>query len=97
MNSPNFLTFPIIFDPFSGYENQKDYNKPLQVSQKEKIANRIKHPNDDKLFVSMVCHQIQIHIEKRENETNGTIINSTEETLVTNNLNHSLGMLIQKT
>ena len=86
INNPNFLTFPIVFDPFRGYENHNQLIESAPDSKTEKTSARKISNGDiqqDPLFISMVCHQIQNTNESKEidlnedcNETiNGGVLN----------------------
>ena len=84
INNPNFLTFPIVFDPFSGYENHNQLIEPAPDSKTEKTRATLNGDiQQDPLFISMVCHQIQNTNESKEidlnedwNETiNGGVLN----------------------
>ena len=98
IDSPNFLTFPIVFDPFSSYKNvdKNDKSSLLLSKREEKFRENHKSEisNNAQIFTSMVCHQVkfdnpftEIAADKTDNsvDKNGRIL--TEE-------KHPLGKLI---
>ena len=59
----NFITYPIIFDPFIGYKKETDSDESSKIDEEvepEEVKSNIKNGDCDDRFVSMVCHRIQI-------------------------------------
>ena len=59
----NFITFPIIFDPFIGYKKETDSDESSKIDEEvepEEAESNPKNGDCDDIFVSMVCHRVQI-------------------------------------
>ena len=56
----NFITFPIIFDPFVGYKKETESDESPRIDEPEEVESYHKNGDCDDMFVSMVCHRVQI-------------------------------------
>ena len=90
IDSPNFLTFPIVFDPFNSYKNIENIESNSSNSNKNE-GNSIEVPKNEEtkdvqIFTSMVCHQIIF-----ADDTNGKDEHLNRNGLDTSTANHPLG------
>ena len=62
-SASNFITFPIIFDPFVGYKKETESDESLRIDEEaepEEVESYHKYGDCDDMFVSMACHRVQI-------------------------------------
>ena len=74
IDSPNFLTFPVVFDPFSSYKNIDEKAMRSSFSPKKELHPK-QNPentqnNNVQMFTSMVCHQVKLEDQRIENAVN---------------------------
>ena len=70
IDSPNFLTFPVVFDPFTSYKNFdiKENSSLILPKREEKPSENLtlKSDNNVQLFTSMVCHHVKLNDQNTE-------------------------------
>ena len=62
-NVSNFITFPIIFDPFIGYKKETDSDESSKIDEEvepEEAESNPRNGDCEDIFISMVCHRVQI-------------------------------------
>ena len=97
----NFITFPIIFDPFNGYKKETDSDESSKIDDEvepEEAESNPKNGECDDIFVSMVCHRVQIFpaaLPKEEIHPEETEKKNTKSADVKKS-SHILGNLIKK-
>ena len=96
IDSPNFLTFPVVFDPFDSYKNiGKDLEKSILTSKAEDETNNVKtkavKSNDLQLFITMVSHQVKFESEGNEFVTNEVVEEADGNGISNNDSRHPLG------
>lgn len=73
IDSPNFLTFPVVFDPFSSYknvdQNEKSSSLLTKIEEKSSENHEFEISNNAQLFTSMVCHQVKFNDPNTETAT----------------------------
>ena len=95
IDSPNFLTFPVVLDPFNAYKNiEKDLEKSALDSKKEETNNvqlKVVKPNEHPLFISMVSHQVKFDRDGSDFVTNEIGEEDDDNGISKNGSEHSLG------
>ena len=90
IDSPNFLTFPVVLDPFSSYKNieKPENNSPNSTKNEGHLiaVSKNEETKDVQFFTSMVCHQIIF-----DDDTNGKDENANRSCLDTDKTTHPLG------
>ena len=90
IDSPNFLTFPVVLDPFSSYKNieKLDNDSPNSTKNVGSLIAVTKNgeTKDVQFFTSMVCHQI-----KSDDDTYGKDENTNKSGVDTTKATHPLG------
>ena len=70
IDSPNFLTFPVVFDPFSSYKNiDINENSSLLLPKREEQSSenfKLHNDNNVQFFTSMVCHYVKLDDQNTE-------------------------------
>ena len=91
----NFITFPIIFDPFIGYKKETDSDESSKIDEEgepEEAESNPKNGDCDDIFVSMLCHRVQIFPAALPEETEKKNMESED----VKKSSHILGNLIKK-
>ena len=98
IDSPNFLTFPVVFDPFNSYKNIdiNENSSLLLPKQEEQPSENLKFKNDNnvQLFTSMVCHHVKLDDQKTEIATDKSENTVDQSGGVSKEEKHPLGKFI---
>ena len=98
IDSPNFLTFPVVFDPFSSYKNFdiKENSSLLFPKREEQPSENPKFKTGDKVqfFTSMVCHHVKFNNQDAEIATDKSENTDVQSGRVSKEEKHPLGKFI---
>ena len=90
IDSPNFLTFPVVLDTFSSYKNIENHEgKSPNFTKNESQSSEVlknEETKDVQFLTSMVCHQIIFY-----DDTNGKDEIAEKSGLDTSKTIHPLG------
>ena len=98
IDSPNFLTFPVVFDPFSSYKNiDIKENSSLSLPEREQQlseTHKLKNGNNVQFFTSMVCHHVKFDDQNTNIAADKSENNVAQNGRVSEEEKHPLGKFI---